>query len=218
MGVARDSKAPTVSIETVLVVRPIKVIGVLFGVVAVLLLSLSLAATAWLHADGAREGLWERCTYNQTVPDWVDCGQALPRDWVTICQSLCLVSLIVCVIAIVVASIGLRTANFQAKYRLYWGGLVCFFIAALIEIISLVIFPIKFLDEIENREQAHWSFGWAYIVGWVGAVTEFIAGLLLLLDRGAEEIVYKENVIQEESKNGIEAGGNKEAVEANTSV
>ncbi|BFZ23624.1 hypothetical protein BsWGS_26663 [Bradybaena similaris] len=218
MGVAGESKAPTVFIETVLVVRPIKVIGVLCGVIALLLLSLSVAATSWLYADGAREGLWERCTYNLTVPDWVDCGQALPRDWVVICQSLCLVSMIICLIAVVLVSVGLRTVNFQAKYKLYWVGLVSFFIAALVEIVSLVIFPIKFLDEIENREQAHWSFGWAYIVGWVGAVIEFLAGLLLLLDRGAEEIIYREKVVQAETKNGIEAAGNKDVAEANTSV
>lgn len=47
---------------------------------------------------------------------------------------------------------------------------------------------------------------------------EFLAGLLLLLDRGAEEIKYREKVVQEETKNGIEAAGNKDVAEANTSV
>ncbi|CAL1531303.1 unnamed protein product [Lymnaea stagnalis] len=213
MGEEGDNKAPTVIIETVLVVRPIKVVGLLCGVIAVLLLMLSVAATAWLQADGTREGLWERCTYNKTVPAWLDCDYGLPREWVTACQALCLISLIVCIVAIVFTSIGLRTSNFTIKYKLYWVGLITFFVAVAFELISLVIFPIKFLDEITEREEIHWSFGWAYIVGWAGAVSEFAAGLFLLLDRGAEEILYRERVVQEENKNGAVEAPDKNSIE-----
>ncbi|XP_059157618.1 transmembrane protein 47-like [Physella acuta] len=205
MGAEGGTKPPAVIIETVLVVRPIKVIGLLCGVIAVLLLMLSVAATAWLQADNTREGLWERCSYNRTNPNSLNCEMGLPREWISVCQALCLISLIVCIGAIVVTSIGLRTSNFTIKYKLYFTGLVIFFIAVAFELTSLVIFPIKFLDEITNRDEIHWSFGWAYIVGWAGAVSEFAAGLFLLLDRGAEEVLYRERVIQEENKNGVEA-------------
>ncbi|XP_035824733.1 transmembrane protein 47 [Aplysia californica] len=207
MGADGITKAPTVAIETVLVVRPIKVVGLLCGVLAVLLLMLSVAATAWLQANGSREGLWEKCTYNQTIPDWLECDLGLPRghEWITACQALCLISLIVCILAIVVTSVALRTSNFKIKYKLYWAGLTLFFLAVMFELISLVIFPIKFLDEIQNRDEAQWRFGWAYVIGWAAAVCEFAAGLFLLLDRGAEEILYRERVLHEENKNGIEA-------------
>uniref|UniRef100_A0A0B7AFJ6 MARVEL domain-containing protein n=1 Tax=Arion vulgaris TaxID=1028688 RepID=A0A0B7AFJ6_9EUPU len=218
MGTDGDAKAPTVFIETVLVVRPIKIIGLLIGVTSVLLLTLSIAATAWLHSDGAREGLWERCTYNKTVPQWVDCDGGIPYEWMPVCQSLCLISVIICIIAIIITSAGLRTVNFQAKYKLYWTGLVCFFLAVLLELTSLVIFPIKFLDEMEDKEQTHWSFGWAYIVGWLGGVCEFIAGLFLLLDITAEEIIYREKVVHEDNTNGLEAGSNSYELEAGTNV
>ncbi|GFO34451.1 lens fiber membrane intrinsic protein [Plakobranchus ocellatus] len=205
MGADKEGKAPTVYIETLLVVRPIKVIGLMCGIIAVLLLMLSIAATSWLRADDVREGLWERCTYNYTMtePNWLDCELGRATEWMTACQALCLMSLITCVIAIIITSVALRNTNFKIKYKLYWAGLITFLVAVLFELISLIIFPVKFLDDISTREQYHWSFGWAYIVGWVGAVAEFAAGLFLLLDRGAEEIIYRERVLHEE--NGIEA-------------
>lgn len=205
MGAEGEGKAPTVYIETLLVVRPIKVVGLMCGIIAVLLLMLSIAATSWLHAERTREGLWERCVYNVTNSDYLDeCKLAdNSRDWVVACQALCLMSLITCIIAIIITSLALTNTNFKVKYKLYWAGLVAFLIAVLFELVSLIIFPVKFLDEISSRDETTWRFGWAYIVGWIGAVAEFAAGLFLLLDKGAEEIIYRERVLHEE--NGIEA-------------
>ncbi|RUS88719.1 hypothetical protein EGW08_003534 [Elysia chlorotica] len=72
MGAEGEGKAPTVYIETLLVVRPIKVVGLMCGIIAVLLLLLSIAATSWLQAERTREGLWEKCVYNVTNSDYLD--------------------------------------------------------------------------------------------------------------------------------------------------
>ncbi|KAK3798585.1 hypothetical protein RRG08_031596 [Elysia crispata] len=204
MGTEGEGKAPTVYIETLLVVRPIKVVGLMCGIIAVLLLMLSVAATSWLQAERTREGLWERCVYNVTNSDFLDECELTDntREWVVACQALCLMSLITCIVAIIITSVALRNTNFKIKYKLYWAGLIAFLLAVLFELLSLIIFPVKFLEEISSRDQTSWSFGWAYIVGWVGGVAEFAAGLFLLLDKGAEEIIYRERVLHEE--NGIE--------------
>ena len=68
-------------------------------------------------------------------------------------------------------------------------------------------FPVKFLEEIGDRPETHWHFGWAYGVGWGAAIFIFMAGLLLLIDKGAEEVVYREVTVKKEAAEG-------EAIEA----
>ncbi|KAH9496531.1 hypothetical protein Btru_043286 [Bulinus truncatus] len=199
-----EIKSSSVVTETLVVVRPIKIVGLLCGVLAVVLLMLSAAATSWLKTEGVIEGLWTKCVYNLTDPDVVDCYSDSQRDWVTICQALCIISLIVCLAAIVVTSVGLKTSNFRIKYKLYWIGLIIFFAAVAFELISLVIFPIKFLNEMSSSIEGHWSFGWAYIVGWAGAVSEFAAGLFLLLDKGADELILRQKHVADDVKPNAE--------------
>lgn len=193
------SKAPKVYIETVLVVRPIKVIATILGVLAAIFILVSTAASAWLISRGAREGIWERCVFRSQAANQtrlMDCGHELLTDWVKAPQTLSIISLLVCVGAVVATSVALRTFNLKLKYRLYWVALIGFFIAVGFELISLVAFPIKFLQEISDKERqgTDWSFGWAYIIGWAGAICEFTSGLFLLLDRGADEAIFRENV------------------------
>uniref|UniRef100_A0A914WQM8 Uncharacterized protein n=1 Tax=Plectus sambesii TaxID=2011161 RepID=A0A914WQM8_9BILA len=54
--------APTTTIETVTVVRPLKVISLICLVLALLLLIVCLATTYWLKTGGFRTGLFEECT------------------------------------------------------------------------------------------------------------------------------------------------------------
>ncbi|KAH9504443.1 hypothetical protein Btru_063644 [Bulinus truncatus] len=72
------------------------------------------------------------------------------------------------------------------------------------ELISLVIFPIKFLNEMSSSIEGHWSFGWAYIVGWAGAVSEFAVGLFLLLDKGADELILRQKHVADDIKPNAE--------------
>lgn len=61
-----------------------------------------------------------------------------------------------------------------------------------IELMSLLAFPIKFLEEISEQAEVHWHFGWGYWVGWASAIFIFVSGLLLVIDKDAEELVYRE--------------------------
>ncbi|KAK7490979.1 hypothetical protein BaRGS_00017851 [Batillaria attramentaria] len=191
--------APTTTIETLVVVRPLKVIAVVLAALAMMLMMLSVAATTWLEANSVREGLWEKCTFRENETDMVDCDINVPRDWLQACRALCMIAMILTFIGIIVASVGLRSENFRFKYRYYVVSMVIWFSAVGIQLISLVTFPIKFLDEIDDRAQLHWEFGWAYGVGWGAAVFIFVSGILLLIDKGAEEIIYREVTTKKES-------------------
>ncbi|VDK67381.1 unnamed protein product [Litomosoides sigmodontis] len=57
------------TIETVTVVRPLKVISSVCLFIALILLILCLSTTWWLRSDGFRTGLWLECTASdQTQP------------------------------------------------------------------------------------------------------------------------------------------------------
>lgn len=193
-------QAPTAAIETLVVVRPLKALSVVLAMFAMLLLVMSIGATTWLGANRTREGLWEKCRYLENNTDLVDCNISLDRvsEWLHACRALCMIAFILTFTGIIVTSVGLRSDNFRFKYRYYTAGMVIWFAAVGFQLISLVTFPIKFIQEIEAKAEAHWEFGWAYVVGWLAAVTVFTSALLLLIDKGADELVYKEVTIKKE--------------------
>lgn len=184
--------APTTTIETLVIVRPLKVIAVILAALAMLLMLLSVAATTWLEANSVRQGLWERCRFRQNDTDAVDCDIDLRTDWLQVCRSLCLLAMIMTFFGIVVTSVGLRSSHFRNKTRYYLAGMVIWFLADALQLSSLVTYPIKFLDNISAHAELHWQFGWAYGVGWGAAIFVFVAGLMLLIDKGAEELIYRE--------------------------
>jgi len=191
-------KAPKVCIETVLIVRPIKVIACVIGFVGALFILCSTAASAWLISDDAREGIWERCVFLQTnaTVEEMDCGFKLLSEWVKAPQTLSLISLFVCVFGVIIITVALRSSSVSLKPKLYWVAIIAFLVAVGFELISLVAYPIKFLQEVgdDQRENGDWKFGWSYIVGWAGALCEFAAGIFLLCDRTADEVIYREVV------------------------
>ena len=54
--------APTQTIETVTIVRPLKVTAFICGLIVLLLMALALASSDWLISDGWRQGLFAHCT------------------------------------------------------------------------------------------------------------------------------------------------------------
>jgi len=83
--------APTTAIETVLVVRPLKVTAFSCGFVSAFLLILSISTSAWLTTDDIRRGLWSVCdiqpnnTINCTAINLkVDCANGfIQSKWKT---------------------------------------------------------------------------------------------------------------------------------------
>lgn len=59
--------APTTTIETVTITRPLKVIAFLLGVFVVILMIMSLTSTDWLLTTGYRQGLFFYCVSEGAV-------------------------------------------------------------------------------------------------------------------------------------------------------
>jgi hypothetical protein len=60
------------------------------------------------------------------------------------------------------------------------------------EVISLIVFPIKYIEEAEADGVTHYEFGWGYGVGWGATIFMLGSGILLWCDRNGEEVLYRE--------------------------
>ncbi|KAK3582819.1 hypothetical protein CHS0354_035758 [Potamilus streckersoni] len=182
--------APTVTIETVVVIRPFKVIAVLLGFSAILLLILSIGATSWIYADGKREGLWKVCDVDGV---YIDCAQKnIERVWISACRSLCLTAITTCFIGCIVVCIGFKAKTFQSRYGHYFVGMLIYFLAVSFQSTALIIFPIKLDEELSEKDVDSWAFGWAYGIGWAAVVMMVSAALLICFDKDTDEIIYRE--------------------------
>jgi hypothetical protein len=53
--------APTTTIETITITRPLKVIAFICGIIVVVLMLMALTSTDWLLSSGWRQGLFVHC-------------------------------------------------------------------------------------------------------------------------------------------------------------
>jgi hypothetical protein len=61
--------APTTTIETITITRPLKVIAFICGIIVSILMIMALTSNDWLLADGWRQGLFMHCiAENATLP------------------------------------------------------------------------------------------------------------------------------------------------------
>lgn len=61
--------APTTTIETITITRPLKVIAFICGIIVIILMIMALTSNDWLLADGWRQGLFMHCiAQNASLP------------------------------------------------------------------------------------------------------------------------------------------------------
>jgi len=170
------------------IVRSIKVISIICAGLSIFFNGLSIAASAWLKSGDYQEGLWQRCDY--IAEDYVTCREGTLREWIEGCRALVIISLVMSFVGLVVTSVGVQSTNFRMKYRYYTISLLILFAAAVPEIVALILFPVKFVDELTS--EASWGVGYAYCLGWISAICNLIGGILLYIDRNTDEAMDRE--------------------------
>lgn len=199
--------APTTTIETVTIVRPLKVIAFICGLIVLLLMILCLASPDWLLADRFRQGLWVHCI-SQDAPlplpfnltERGGCFSVRSVGYIQASAALCLLCLFIDLGATVMTGCGLYSKDPVLKYKLYHYALYTMILALVILLIALIVYPSCFAQEIASGNRKVWEFGWAYGVGWGAAIFLFGAVVLLLCDKESEEIYYKERTIVHDNK------------------
>ncbi|CAG0881851.1 unnamed protein product [Cyprideis torosa] len=202
-----NGMAPTTTIETVTIVRPLKVIALICGIIVILLLILALASTNWLLAKGWRQGLFMHCIEEGApwpLPFEVDsppgCHRARGEPYIIVCAIFMVVALCLDVFASALTAFGLWTQDSNKKYKYYRMALYAMISTLLSVLLTLIIYPICFHGELGKGNRSVWEFGWAYGVGWGSAIFLFGGVILLLCDKESEEIYVKERTISHDNK------------------
>ncbi|XP_048770425.2 uncharacterized protein LOC125676630 [Ostrea edulis] len=184
-----EPMAPTASMETVAVVRQIKVIATLILVGSLLCNILSIATTSWIKSKGRQEGLWSNCVSTKGDIYSYECTGNDHREWLDACRILVCIALVMTFIGLAMATYGIQTVNFGMKYKYYNIAIVLLFLAVIPELIAVIIFPIKYNEELKGED---WFVGWSYVVAVLSAGLVLIAAIFLCVDRGADEALIRE--------------------------
>ncbi|XP_017855993.1 PREDICTED: transmembrane protein 47 isoform X1 [Drosophila arizonae] len=202
-----DKMAPTTTIETITITRPLKVIAFICGVIVVVLMIMALASTDWLMAAGWRQGLFVHCIEDDSasplpfnIQDPPGCYWTRDIGYIKATAALCIITLITDVIATVLTGLGLKTQNHNIKYKFYRIAVLVMLVSLLAVLSALIVYPVCFAGELTMANRRVWEFGWAYGVGWGAAIFLFGAVVLLLCDKESEEIYYKERKIVHENQ------------------
>ncbi|XP_041348773.1 uncharacterized protein LOC121368205 [Gigantopelta aegis] len=172
--------------------RPIKLIGVIFTCIAVLLVIISVAASDWVDVtfrSGNREhntwGLWEQCYSSPTNPTLTVC---VHNDWMAACAALTLIALFACIGAVGLGILGLFTHN-----RMWYviAGVLCTF-AAVGLLICSIIYPVKFSEDIQSLENGklilRWDVDWTYGVGLGGMFFMVASAVFFFLKQEEQDL------------------------------
>ncbi|XP_046678909.1 transmembrane protein 47 isoform X2 [Homalodisca vitripennis] len=198
-----DTMAPTTTIETITITRPLKVIAFVCGLIVVVLLIMALASTDWLMAAGYRQGLFNHCIGENAptpLPFHIqdkrgECHKGRDMAYIKVAAALCIVALITDAIATLLTGLGLRSKDHRTKYKYYRVAVYVMIASLVATLLALVVYPVCFAAELTEGNRQVWEFGWAYGVGWGAAIFLFGAVVLLLCDKESEEIYYKERKV-----------------------
>ncbi|VDN60066.1 unnamed protein product [Dracunculus medinensis] len=193
----------TTTIETVTIVRPLKVIALICLFIAFILLIVCISTTWWLRSGSFRIGLFLECTSSderlQGIADGPPPGKCQkPHRYSTYIKAvavLLIIAAVITILAFILNLIGIKTRDLHRKYVFY--KIVTYFalLVVLLELISLIIFPVCFYVEMKNFGNRVWEFDWSYGIAWGATLFTFGATLLLICDKEHEEIYYKEKTI-----------------------
>lgn len=194
--------APTTTIETITITRPLKVIALICGIIVIILMIMALASNDWLMAEGWRQGLFFHCIEEDVVPplpfnlhDPPGCYYSRDVTYIKVTAFLCIVTLATDVISTIVTGIGIKTQNLNNKYKCYRIAVLVMLMSLLSVLTALILYPVCFAAELNLGNRPVWQFGWAYGVGWGAAIFLFGGVVLLLCDKESEEIYYKERKV-----------------------
>nr|CAG4637472.1 EOG090X0HIV [Ceriodaphnia reticulata] len=201
--------APITVIETITITRPLKVIAFLCGALALALLVMSLASTDWLLAHGWRQGLFLHCVDEMAerplpfgLEEKVGCYRVRDEYYIQFTAALCILALATDVFATLLTGLGLQSGD-PLKKRKYYRLAISVMLASLVSaLVALVLYPVSFARELPQGNRSVWEFGWAYGVAWGAAIFLFGASVLLMCDKEAEEVYYKERDVHMAEKSG----------------
>jgi len=210
---AEENLAPTTSIETALVGRPLKVLALLSNVAGFILVMMSCASSHWMETSDYRSGLWAQCYTNATRFELMCWPIADNKTYIQVCAGLITSSVALAFTAILLLSLGMNVSHTKCKFRLYNVVLFVYFLVASLILAALLIYPYYFIQEMNEPLASNgppyarwWYIGYAYATGWGSIFCLMASVIMLLADKHHDELIYREKVYMHSSVYS-EAGG-----------
>ncbi|XP_011678001.1 epithelial membrane protein 2 [Strongylocentrotus purpuratus] len=187
---------------TTRVFRPFKITALVLCILAAIGSVASIVNNAWVVSASFKQGLWQEC-YNGTrviVPgqpttgtEPMQCYSAEPSAWLTAARAFALVSLVILIIAIFAAIISFVKG--QQFSRIFIVAGVLALLAAMCQLLPLIIFPTKFLagDVVLGRTNFDLHWGWGLALGVF--FMEVAAGIVFIVAPDTQEIHYSEKTV-----------------------
>nr|CAG4642167.1 EOG090X0HIV [Eurycercus lamellatus] len=121
-------------------------------------------------------------------------------DYIRATAAVCILALATDVFATLLTGLGLQSGD-PLKKRKYYRLAIYIMLASLVSVlVALVLYPVCFARELPQSNRNVWEFGWAYGVAWGAAIFLFGASVLLMCDKEAEEVYYKERDVHATEK------------------
>merc|ERR1711892_1291763 len=166
MGYIRDSRrpangrmgAPQVTIETITVTRPLKVIAFTCCFITVILMTAATSTADWMIAEGWREGLFMQCiSAGAPTPlpfgmeEVVGCGNARSASYVRGAAALVIIGLIFDFFGTFLTGLGLRSTDPNKKYKYYRVAIYALIFALIALLLAAIVYPVQFSKDLANE-------------------------------------------------------------------
>ncbi|XP_067092943.1 p53 apoptosis effector related to PMP-22 [Osmerus mordax] len=140
--------------------------AIIFDIIAIA------ASSGWVEDEGAKShyaNMWSHC---QGRNDLWECKTLMEYPWAQAVAALMIIGLIILIIAFIISCIALCcTLNISLLPIIG----ILLFIVVVVQIIALIIYPVKFNDLIF---EGHYVFTWAYGFAWGATILTIGCGIL----------------------------------------
>ncbi|CEF63742.1 PMP-22/EMP/MP20/Claudin superfamily-containing protein [Strongyloides ratti] len=197
--------AQTTTIESVTVIRPLKITALLCLIISLGLMIAALSTNNWLRTGSYHTGLFNECTDTGGLDSLIKpiSGSPLPGQcqktkdyaYVKAVISLLIISCIIILFASISNILGLKSDDQHRKYLYHKVATGLTFLAVLCDILSLIIYPACFYNIMSMLQIRHWELDYSYAIAWGAFSFAFTALLLKICDKEHEEVYYKEKTV-----------------------
>merc|ERR1719471_2581303 len=139
--------APQVTIETITVTRPLKVIAFTCCFITVILMTAATSTADWILAEGWREGLFMQCIEEGAptplpfnMDPTVGCSKARSAGYVGL------------VAAFILIGLGLRSTDPNKKYKYYRVAIYALVVALFLFVLAAIIYPVSFSKDLAKDD------------------------------------------------------------------
>jgi len=152
--------APQVTIETITVTRPLKVIAFTCCFITVILMVAATSTADWMLAEGWREGLFMQCISAGAktpipfdLPEEPGCGAIRSASYVRGVAALVIIGLIFDFFGTFLTGLGLRSTDPNKKYKYYRVAIYALILALIALLLAAIIYPVQFSKDLANDSE-----------------------------------------------------------------